>query len=128
MYMNSDPLVSPANSDKRWRELVKNSNKPHPFQPQTDKDKQPRFASARNTAYNSQFSSGSKREYIKRVLSVEVIPPAGRSSFFREQLRPENVDLAKNSEYQKLLQEHMRTQQSTGSSTGRSSTLTSMNS
>jgi hypothetical protein len=102
-----ESFLTPASADKRWRELIKTASRPHPFQAQFDDSASQRFPSARKTVYNTNFSAGSKREYRNRVLSVESVPPAGRSSFFRELLRPEVVDLCKNAEYQKLLHDHM---------------------
>lgn len=106
-----DRFSSPSIADRRWKELVESSNKSHPFRPIDNPGITHKFTSVSGTTYNMNYSSSSKNEYKQKTKEVGTIPPAGRPSFYREMLRPEVVDISQNSEYQKLLMEHMRSRQ-----------------
>jgi|LauGreDrversion4_2_1035121.scaffolds.fasta_scaffold08046_2 hypothetical protein len=106
-----DRFSSPSIADRRWKELVESSNRSHPFRPIDSEVRVQTFTGVQGTTYNMNYSSTSKIDYQHKTRQLSSIPPAGRPSFYRELLRPEVVDISLNSEYQKLLAEHMRLRQ-----------------
>ena len=107
-----DRFISPSIADRRWKELVESSNRPHPFRAQSEGSQHTKFASANSTSYNSNYSSISKDEYRQKARLGEDIPPAGRPSYIAETARVELDMIKRNCDYQQLVFEHMRSRQS----------------
>ena len=99
--------LSPSTADRCWRELIVSSQREHPFSALMEEPAPVKFPSPRQTMYHSTYSFP-RRKFDERLRATGAIPPAGRASFYREYLRPELVDLAKDAKYQALLAKHHR--------------------
>jgi len=106
-----DRFISPTIADRRWKEIVESSSRPHPFKVEDRDPLSQKFSGVGQTSYNSNFSVSSKQEYFERNRAADSAPPAGRPSFYREMLRHEVVDISQNKEYQAILASHMRSRQ-----------------
>ena len=103
-----DQFISPSIADRRWKERVDSASRPHPFKAVEMDPAVPRFAAAKETTYNSNFSASSKQDYHEKTLLTVSVPPAGRPSFHREMLREEVARLARDKQYQEIIAKHMR--------------------